>query len=225
MKKTILRAITAVILLTLAFTFTACKKNGINNAPSSSSKPPEESEVNIDNDFTPTSKTLVVYFSKTNTTESVARIIQSETSADIFEIERKEPYPDSYTPTTEVAKSEKEANARPELKTYLPKAVIAEYDTIFVGFPIWWHTAPMPVLSFLNFYDLSGKTVYTFCTAASSPISESTADIRSNAKGATVIEGKRFSRGDESGIKAWIASLGLVGEQSDTRETPSAIIG
>lgn len=204
----------------MVVSLSACKNNSGNNSPSSSVTPPEESEVNIDNLFTPSSKTLVVYFSKTNTTESVAKIIQSETGADIFEIERKEPYPDAYTPTTEVAKEEKEANARPELKTYLPKDVVAQYDTIFVGFPIWWGTAPMPVLSFLNFYDLEGKTIYTFCTAASSSISGSTADIRSNAKGATVIEGKRFSSSDESGIKSWIVSLNLGGGQTGNPETP-----
>ena len=207
----------AILLgLIMIISLTACGSKGGNNSPSSSVTPPEESEVNIDDTFTRTSKTLVVYFSKTNTTESVAKLIQSETGADIFEIERKEPYPDAYTPTTEVAKDEKDANARPELKTYLSKDVIAGYDTIFVGFPIWWGTAPMPVLSFLNFYDLSGKTIYTFCTAASSSISGSTADIRSNASGANVVEGKRFSKSDESGVKSWIASLNLSSNQPDT---------
>ena len=126
----------AILLgLIMIVSLSACGNKGGNNAPSSNVTPPEESEVNIDNDFTPTSKTLIVYFSKTNTTESVAKIIQSETGADIFEIERKEPYPDTYTPTTKVAKDEKEANARPELKTYLPKKVIAQYDTIFCRLP------------------------------------------------------------------------------------------
>ena len=205
MKRFLAILIGFMMILSLA----ACKKDGGQNSTSSSVTPPDESDVNIDNDLNPTSKILVVYFSKTNTTESVAKIIQTETGADVFEIERKEPYPDAYTPTTEVAKVEKEANARPELKAYLPKEVLAQYDMIFVGFPIWWHTAPMPVLSFLNFYDFSEKTIYTFCTAASSPITESTADIRSNASGASVIEGKRFSRNDESGIKSWLSSLDL----------------
>lgn len=195
--------------LIIIISLSACGASGGNNSPSSNATTPEESEVAIDNDFTPNSKTLVVFFSKTNTTEAVAKIIQAETGADIFEIERKEPYPDEYTPTTEIAKAEKEANARPELKVYLPKDVVDSYDTIFVGFPIWWGTAPMPVLSFLNFYDLDGKTIYTFCTSGSSPISGSTADIRSNAKGANVVEGKRFSRSDESGISSWITSLDL----------------
>lgn len=202
-----------------ALMLTACGDNdGGENPPVT---PPTESDVDIDNDFTATSNILVVYFSKTKTTESVALKIQELTNADIFEVERKEPYPEAYTPTTEVAKDEKEANARPELKTYLPKYVVASYDTIFVGFPIWWHTAPMPILSFLNFYDLDGKTIYTFCTAASSPITESTADIRDNAPGATVIEGKKFGRND-SGIAGWIESLELNKEQSDRGHTEAA---
>lgn len=205
MKKTLISVLLAVCLI-FTFMLTACNNNnGGENPPVT---PPEESEVNIDSDFTVTSNILVVYFSKTNTTESVALKIQELTNADIFEVERKEPYPEAYTPTTEVAKDENDANARPELKAYLPKDVMANYDTVFVGFPIWWHTAPMPILSFLNFYDFSGKTIYTFCTAASSPITESTADIRSNAQGATVVEGRKFSRND-SGIESWVNSLNL----------------
>ncbi|MDE6551202.1 MAG: flavodoxin [Clostridia bacterium] len=207
MKKVII-AIVLVILTAFTFTFAACSNNGGDNPPV---LPPNEDEVEIDGNFTATGNILVVYFSKTNTTQSVALKIQELTGADIFEVERKEPYPDAYTPTTEVAKEEKDNNARPELKTYLPKEVMERYDTIFLGFPIWWHTAPMPILSFLNFYDLSGKTIYTFCTAASSPISESTADIRSNAKGANVVEGRKFSRND-SGIESWINSLNLLNQ-------------
>lgn len=205
MKKTFL-SILMVVCLAFALMLTACnnKKDG-KNPPVT---PPKDSEVNIDNNFKVTSKILIVYFSRTNTTESVALKIQELTNADIFEVERKEPYPNEYTPTTEVAKAEKEANARPELKTYLPKDVVENYDTIFIGFPIWWHTAPMPILSFLNFYDLSGKTIHTFCTSGGSPITESTADIRSNAQGAMVIEGRKFNQND-SNIENWINSLNL----------------
>lgn len=203
MKKAFLSVLTAVCLA-LVFMLAAC--SGSNNPPVT---PPEESEVNFDKEFVSEKNILVVYFSKTNTTKNVALKIQELTDADIFEVERKEPYPDAYTPTTEVAKEEKEANARPELKSYLPKDAVNGYDIIFVGFPIWWHTAPMPILSFLNFYDLSGKTIYTFCTSGGSPISESTADIRANAEGATVIEGRRFGSSDNSGIESWINSLDL----------------
>ncbi|MDE6868187.1 MAG: flavodoxin [Clostridia bacterium] len=74
----------------------------------------------------------------------------------------------------------------------------------------------MAVLSFLNYYDLNGKTVYTFCTSGTSPISESTADIRSNAAGANIVEGRRFTGRNDSSIESWLDGLGLI----KTPETP-----
>ncbi|MDE7336602.1 MAG: hypothetical protein K2N32_00605 [Clostridia bacterium] len=212
--KKILSFIAIVLCLVMTFSFVACNSNdGGENPPDDYTRP---SNANIDNSFTVTSKTLVAYFSKTNTTKGVAEKIRELSGADIFEIDRKEPYPSAYTPTTEVAKEEKDNNARPELATYLPDEAIAEYDTIILGFPIWWHTAPMAVLSFLNYYDLSGKTIYTFATSGGSPISESTADIRSNTK-ATVNEGRLFNRSDENTIRNWLDGLGLIA----TLEQPS----
>lgn len=202
MKKTLLSVILACLLL-LPLSLAACTPKLVPPLP------PNDDEVNIDNEFEKTSDILIVYFSKTNTTESVALAIYDLLDADLYEIERKEPYPEEYTPTTEIAREEKDANARPELKTYLPKSVVEQYDTIFVGFPIWWSTAPMPVLTFLNFYDLSGKTIYTFCTAASSGIGGSTEDIRANAPNATVIEGRRFNRNDDAAVEEWISSLNI----------------
>ena len=202
MKKLLALVLGILMILSLA----AC---GSENAPGGDVTPPREEDVNTDRDFTATGKTLVVYYSRTGTTQSVAEQIAALTGADLFKVERKEPYPSDYSTTTEVAKEEKEANARPELATYLPKATVAAYDTILFGFPIWWGTAPMPMLSFLNFYDLSGKTIYTFCTSGSSPIGGSTADIRANAPGATVVEGKRFSSGSAADIRAWVEALHL----------------
>ncbi len=202
MKKLLAFALCILLIASLI----AC---GSENAPAGDVTPPDEGDVNTDGSFTATGKTLVVYFSRTGTTEAIAQQIATLTGADIFRVERKEPYPDGYTPTTEVAQEEKAANARPELATYLPKATVAAYDTVVLGFPIWWGTAPMPVLSFLNFYDLTGKTVYTFCTSGSSPLSGSTADIRANAAGANVVEGKRFSSGDTNAVRAWVETLHL----------------
>ena len=214
MKKSIFKTLLCTVLCVLmVFSAVACgDKGGDNPAPNDYTRP---SNANIDESFAATGNVLVAYFSKTNTTESVARAIREFTDADIFEIERKEPYPNDYTPTTEEAREEKDANARPELKTYLADEVMARYDTIILGFPIWWHTAPMPVLSFLNYYDLSGKTIYTFCTAATSPITESTADIRKNADGATVTEGRKFSGGSDGSIETWLNGLGLIKNDDD----------
>lgn len=218
------KAILCVILgVVLMFSAVACNNNGggENPAPSDYNRP---SNPTIDTTFEANSNVLAAYFSKTNTTEAVANTIADYTGADLFEIERKEPYPDAYTPTTEEAEAEKEANARPELARYLSDEVMAEYDTIFLGFPIWWHTAPMAVLSFLNYYDLSGKTVITFCTSGSSPITESTADIRGNTE-ATVIEGSRFSRSDDAAIHSWIDSLSLNIEQPEPNEPEQPNVG
>ncbi len=206
--KKVLSIIATSFCFMLLFFIVACNGNeGGLNPPSNNYIRP--SNVTLDESFVPTSNTLVAYFSKTNTTKSVAEKIQELTNANLFKIERKESYPTDYTTTTEVAKEEKEENERPELSVYLPDEVMAQYDTIFLGFPIWWHTAPMAVLSFLNYYDFNGKTIYTFCTSGGSAISESTADVLSNAKGATVIEGRKFSSDSDQAIEAWINSLDL----------------
>lgn len=155
---------------------------------------------------------LIVYFSKTGTTEGIAEYISElMPEADVFEVERLEPYPDEYTPTTEVARDELDANARPELAEYLSDEQVAQYETILFGFPIWWHEAPMPMFTFLDRYDLTGKNLITFCTSASSSISETTPMIIDNAHGATVYEGERFSsRSDIDDVREWLTELGLV---------------
>ncbi len=208
-----------LLIVALATGVAACNNNGGDNPPPYNYSRPENP--NIDQSYVKTSDVLIVYFSKTNTTQSVAKSIQELTGADIFEIERKEPYPEAYTPTTEVAEAEKNANARPELKAYLPDTVIAQYETIILGFPIWWHTAPMPVLSFLNYYDLNGKNIITFCTSGGSGIDESTEDIKSNAKGATVTEGRRFSGASDGNIRSWLEELHLLKDNENQPSAPS----
>lgn len=117
----------------------ACNSGGEENpSPSDYSRPMNPV---INTTFEANSNVLVAYFSKTNTTATVANTIAEYTGADLFEIERKELYPEEYTPTTEEAEAEKEANARPELARYLSDETMAGYDTILLGFPIWWHTA------------------------------------------------------------------------------------
>lgn len=200
MKKVLSIIVAIAIILSL---FVGCNANDVplvtdTLQPSETSDAPQQSEKKI----------LVAYFSKTGTTESVALEISEAFGADTFEISRKEPYPSGYSETTAVARQEKADGARPELKEYLPKETIENFDVIFIGFPIWYGTTPMPVLTFLENYDLSGKTIYTFCTSGGSGIAGSTADITSSAKNAKVIEGKRFSS-NGSGVSEWINSLGL----------------
>ena len=114
-------------------------------------------------------KVLVAYFSWSGNTREAAQYIAKKTGADEFEIIREKAYPTEYTPCTEDAKAEKEAGERPAIKGKVEN--MAQYDVVFVCVPVWWYTAPMPVYTFLEQYDLKGKTVIPFCTAYSGPSS------------------------------------------------------
>lgn len=135
---------------------------------------------------------LVAYFSwsPSGNTERMANYIAEKTNAVIYEIEPLVPYPAEYTPTTEVALEEKNSNARPEIKDPID---VSKYEHIFVGFPIWWHTAPMIIGTFLESYDLDGKDVYPFFQGASnsnqSYYTETMAFINECAPDATVHDG------------------------------------
>lgn len=95
-------------------------------------------------------------------TKLLAEHINSMVGGDLFQIITEEPYPGNYLETTEKAQTEKEQNARPALSTHVDN--MDEYDVIFIGYPTWWSSVPMPIYSFLEEYDLSGKTVIPFRT-------------------------------------------------------------
>jgi flavodoxin len=146
-------------------------------------------------------KFLVAYFSRKGqnyvngkivdlpigNTEVVAKMIQKITGGDFFHIESVKPYPKDYTETTEVAKAELRANARPELTSHVEN--MDTYDVIFLGYPNWWGTMPMPVFSFLEIYDFSGKTIAPFCTHEGSGSGRSEQDIAKACPKATVLNG------------------------------------
>lgn len=136
-------------------------------------------------------KLLVAYFSWSGTSERIAQNIISQTGADSVRIERETPYSDDYTTVAYgEAKDEADSNARPPLKN--PLDSVAAYDKIILCYPIWWHTAPMTVGTFLESYDLTGKTIYPVSQSASmdrSQYDQSVAFVKECAKGATVDEG------------------------------------
>lgn len=137
-------------------------------------------------------KVLVAYFSwsTSGNTEKMAKVIQEQTKGDLFEIKPAKPYPDDYGECTEVAKAEKENNERPEIDS-LPDS-IEKYDRIYIGYPIWWHTVPMVIGTFLESYDLSGIEVYPFAQSASmdeEQFEESMDFIRKSAGKANVHDG------------------------------------
>ena len=192
----------ALMMAVLALGITACGGAAEQSAPAPAAKTQTAAPAADGG-----KKILVVYFSHTGNTEKVAQLIQSKTGADIFKIETATPYPSVYRETTELAKQEKADNARPALKNKVEN--MAQYDVVFVGYPIWWYTAPMAVATFADSYDFSGKTVITFCTSGGSPISDSTPDINKWFKGANVIEGIRAYPDDTAATEKWLAGLNL----------------
>ena len=140
-------------------------------------------------------KTLVAYFSASGVTARLAQKLAAVTDADLFEIVPETPYTAADLDwTNQASRSSVEMNdptSRPAVASRA--ADLSRYDRIFVGFPIWWYTAPTIVNTFLEQYDLTGKTVVPFATSGMSPIGRSAADLRPSAKGAQVLDGRRFS--------------------------------
>lgn len=141
-------------------------------------------EINEGQNESGAAKTLVVYFSHTGNTKAVAEQIAELTGGDLFEIQTVAAYPAEYEATTEVAKKEQTENARPELSSFLENHV--DYDTVFIGYPIWWGDMPMAVYSFLDAYDFSGKTLLPFCTHGGSGLSGTDAHIQAEEPNASV---------------------------------------
>lgn len=148
---------------------------------------------------------LIAYFSWSGNSRSEAELIQEKTGGTLFEIVREEPYPEDYTECTEVAKKEKEDNERPSIKN--PPESLEEYDKIVVCYPIWWHTAPMCVGTFLEKYDLQGKTVYPVSQSASmdeGQFAESVEFVKTCAKGAKVQEGLFVDADDTNAVAEYV---------------------
>lgn len=155
----------------------------------------------------PSSKSLVVYFSATGNTKSLAEKIAEEADSDIFEIVPEEPYTSAdLNYSNSDCRANKEHNdetARPAISSKLEN--IDSYDTIFIGYPIWWGTMPKIINTFLDTYDLSGKTVMPFCTSGGSGISTSVSDIKSACPGADVKDGFRgTSATNSTQIRQWL---------------------
>ena len=114
-------------------------------------------------------KILVLYFSQSGNTETVANFINEAVGGDIVKLETEVPYPSDYDELVDYAQEEQRRNARPTLKTRIDN--IDEYDTIFLGYPNWWQDCPMPIYTFLDEYDLSGKKIAPFITHGGSGLS------------------------------------------------------
>ena len=158
-------------------------------------------------------KILVAYFSASGVTKRVAAELAKAAGADLYEIRPAVPYTkedlDWTNPKSRSSVEMRDKSSRPAIAD--DDARVAAYDTVFVGFPIWWYTAPTIINTFLEKYDFSGKTVIAFATSGGSGFGGTAEDLkRSVAPSAVVKEGKVLKPSVKSDdLKSWIASLGL----------------
>lgn len=151
---------------------------------------------------------LIVYFSRTNTTERAANLVHEQMGGDLFEIQPAQAYPDSYSATTERAQREISQGTLPEMAGDVEN--FDNYHTIFIGFPIWWGTTPPVVNTFMNAHGFSGKTVIPFCTSGGSGIGGSLADINRYCTGAFVLNGRDLTGANEDTVRGWLTSIGML---------------
>lgn len=226
-----MKKMTALFLsILMIFTLTACgsqssgnesadtqsvSENTETSAEASTEATTEASEeVSAEVSETTGGKTLVVYYSATGNTEETASYIAAAAGADLFELIPVEPYSDNDLDWTD-------DNSRVVYEHDNPDARIVElvestvpdwesYDTVFIGYPIWWGIAAWPVDGFIAANDFTGKTVIPFCTSSSSELGESGELLEEAAGTGNWLEGMRFSSGvSEEEAQSWVESLGL----------------
>ncbi|MBK5072661.1 flavodoxin [Budviciaceae bacterium CWB-B4] len=128
-------------------------------------------------------------------TQYLAQIIQRHTGGELFRIETVTPYPTQHEPLLRYAEQEQRDNRYPELKTKIDN--LADYDRVFIGYPIWWYKMPMPLYSFLQQHDLSGKTLIPFTSHGGSRFSDSLREIKRLQPDARLVtQGLAISRDD-----------------------------
>lgn len=174
----------------------------------------DSSETAVADDTEATGKTLVVYYSATGTTEGVAQTIADATGGDLFEIQPVEPYTDDELDWTNddsrVSREHDDESLRDVDLVSTSVDNWDSYDTVFIGYPIWWGIAAWPVDNFVKGNDFSGKTVIPFCTSSSSGLGQSGTLLEQMAGTGTWQEGQRFSSGaSASEVQDWVNSLGL----------------
>lgn len=225
MKKLTTLFLSFILVLGLA----ACGNNNTNNTepsinetPSAATSEPETtehpttdtSETEAADTESTGGKTLVVYYSASGNTENVSNVIAKTLGADLFELEPVEPYSnDDLNWTNDDSRVTREHENEDERDVELVSATVdnwSEYDTVFIGYPIWWGIAAWPVDEFIETNDFTGKTVIPFATSASSGMGQSGELLAEMAGTGDWQEGQRFRSGaSEDDIVAWVEGLGL----------------
>lgn len=161
---------------------------------------------NLESTGTQGGNVLIAYFSWGGNTQGIAEEIQAQTRADLFEIQMVEPYSTDYNTVLEQAQQDQNAQARPELSTHVDD--MEQYDTILLGYPNWWASIPMPVASFLEEYDFTGKTIVPFCSHGGGRFGQSLTAITKLVPEAVLGEGLAISYSGGSGmpddVAAWL---------------------
>lgn len=171
------------------------------------------------------SKTLIVYLSRTKNTKAVAEIIHSKVGGKLVALELQNPYPENYKAIVDQVAKENETGFLPPLKTKIDG--MEKYDTIFIGFPTWGMQLPPPVKSFLKQYDLSGKTIIPFNTHAGYCVGSGFQTVKTLAPNSKVLEGFSTKGGVErdgilfvmegeketevkSGVEKWLRKIKVI---------------
>ena len=155
-------------------------------------------------------KTLVAYFSASGVTAKAAKNLAAAANADLFEIVPTQPYTRAdLNWMDKKSRSTVEMNdrsCRPAIASKV--ADMAQYDRVFVGFPVWWYREPSIIDTFLEQYDFAGKTLIPFCTSGGSGLGETAENYRRLAPGAKVLEGKRLTHRDSADtLRDWVNTL------------------
>lgn len=172
---------------------------------------------------------LTIYFSCTNTTEKIANYIQLETNSDIYEIIPEVPYTAediSYTiPDTRANIEQNDPTARPAISGSIPN--FEQYDTVFIGYPIWWGQEPRIIDTFMESYDFSGKTVIPFSTSSSSGIGTSETNLHNlGSDKIDWLAGRRFSASaKQSDVADWIKSLNILNSDENAKTFLNVTVG
>lgn len=193
-----------------ALLLASCSGNSASSVSSSSAVASSEAASTV----TTTGKTLVVYFSATGTTQGVAQTIADTVGADLFEVVPSGPYTsDDLNWTNNDSRVSREHNDEGLRAVALESTDVDgwdDYDTVFIGYPIWWGIAAWPMSSFVAVNDFTGKTIIPFCTSTSSGIGQSGELLAELADAGTWLDGQRFSRGSsEADIASWVNGLNL----------------
>lgn len=209
MKKRIMMLVLGIAVIMVAifgiFTYLNNNQNESQDTNETVSNESKTDDINIEN----MGNTLILYFSMSGNTETVANYIHEEIGGDIVKLETVQTYPEDYDELVDYAREEQRDNTRPELETTIEN--IEQYDTIFFGYPNWWGDMPMPIYSFLDQYDLSNKTIAPFITHGGSGLSGTSANIANEEPDAVVTEGLAINGDDvddcQDEVNEWLDEL------------------